>query len=114
VRFSGRALHLRTLAIVLPLIVIGCTNQSGARSGLFSATAPVIAILQNDLFVGEAEGYLDRTGKIDVASVLDTSVRCVGQFQYQGTKTGVGSMQCNDGNAAQFSFNALSTLSGYG
>ncbi|MGZ5094957.1 MAG: hypothetical protein ACXWCY_31135 [Burkholderiales bacterium] len=82
--------------------------------GLTSATAPVVAILHDDLFIGEAEGYLDRTGKIDVHSAIDQTIRCVGRFAYTGSKTGTGTMQCNDGNEARFSFNALSMLSGYG
>lgn len=92
----------------------GCANQSGARMGLFSATSPVIAILADDLFVGEAEGYADKTGSITVTSALNPGVRCVGRFAYQGMRSGTGQMQCNDGHDAQFSFNGLSMLSGYG
>jgi len=82
--------------------------------GLFSATAPVIAILHDDLFTGTAEGYLDRTGTIDVVSKVNPDIRCIGEFQYTGSKTGKGDMRCNDGSEANFSFNALSALSGYG
>lgn len=82
--------------------------------GVFAATAPVIAILNDDLFVGEAEGYMDRTGIINVTSAVNPGLRCVGRFEYLGMRNGAGTMQCNDGNEAQFSFNALSLLSGYG
>lgn len=95
-------------------MLAGCVNQSGARMGLFSATAPVIAILQDDLFTGEAVGYLDQTGTINVRSSVDPNVRCIGRFEYLGISSGAGTMQCNDGVTAKFSFNALSSLSGYG
>jgi hypothetical protein len=82
--------------------------------GLTSATAPVLAILADDLFTGEAVGYLDRTGKIEVTSSVSPTLRCVGEFRYTGSSVGRGTMQCNDGNNAQFQFNSLSALSGYG
>lgn len=82
--------------------------------GLFTATAPVLAILHDDLFVGEAVGYMDRTGTIDLHSVVDTNLKCVGRFEYTGARTGVANVQCNDGADARLSFNALGPLSGYG
>lgn len=107
--------HIAAASILAAALVLsGCANQSGAYVGASSVVAPVIAILQDDLFVGEAHGYFDRTGKLDLRSALDDSVRCVGQFAYTGAHTGAGSIRCNDGSEAQFSFNALTTLSGYG
>ena len=82
--------------------------------GLTSATAPVLAVLSDDLFTGEAVGYMDRTGTIDIASVVDPSRKCVGQFRYTGAKTGVATGRCNDGAEAELSFNGLTMLSGYG
>lgn len=73
-----------------------------------------LAILQDDLFVGEAICYMDRTGAIDIKSAINDDLRCVGQFRYTGSKIGVASVQCNDGNVAELSFNALSMLSGFG
>jgi len=106
----------RPTALVAAVLVLvsGCANESGARMGLFSATAPVLAILADDLFTGEAVGYLDRTGTIDIQSVLDRNLKCVGQFRYTGSKVGVATVRCSDGAVAELSFNALSTLSGYG
>lgn len=106
----GTVRIMTTAAIVL----CGCANQSGARMGVFSVTAPVIAILVDDLFLGEAEGYMDRTGKITIKSKLNPDVQCIGQFAYTGSAIGSGRMQCNDGAAATFEFQSLSTMSGYG
>lgn len=57
---------------------------------------------------------MDRTGTIDIASVVDPNLKCVGQFRYTGSKTGVATVRCNDGGVVELSFNELSLLSGYG
>lgn len=107
---------MKKLILIAGLLfaVTGCVNKSGASMGLFSATAPVIAILQDDLFLGTAVGYMDRTGTIDITSQVNPTLKCIGNFRYTGSKIGVGRMTCNDGNIAEFQFNGLSTLSGYG
>lgn len=96
------------------LTATGCANESGARIGLFSVQAPVIAVLEDDLFTGTAVGYRDRTGTIELTSVLDPGVRCVGQFRYTGANGGFASVQCTDGLSASLTFNSTSALSGYG
>lgn len=106
---KSSALILATL-----LILSGCANASGARMGLFSAKAPVYAILFEDFFVGTAVGYVNRTGTIDIQSAVNESIRCVGEFRYSGAKTGTGTLTCNDGTNAELQFNSLSSISGYG
>ena len=110
---SKMKLQIVSVAFIT-LSVVGCANESGARMGLTSATSPVLAILSDDLFTGEAVGYMDRTGTIDITSVVDPSLKCVGQFHYTGSNTGVATVRCNDGAIADLSFNALGMLSGYG
>lgn len=108
---------MKTIAsatLVLGCLLSGCANESGARMGLFSATAPVIAVLADDLFTGEAVGYVDRTGTITATSVKNPDIKCIGSFRYTGSKTGTASMRCNDGAEAELTFHGLSTLSGYG
>ena len=102
------------LLLIILASLAGCANASGARMGLFSAKAPVYAILSEDFFVGTAVGYVNRTGTIEIQSVVNDSVRCVGEFRYTGAKTGAGSLTCNDGTNAELQFNSLSTISGYG
>jgi len=110
-----RMFCLALLACVTLLTMQGCApNAAGARYGFFSATAPVIAILQDDMLTGEAVGYMDRTGTIKMTSVLDASLSCIGQFRYTGAKTGTGSVICNDGSSGDFQFHGLTRLSGYG
>jgi hypothetical protein len=102
------------LSALASLAMGGCATAGGGHMGLFTASAPVIAIMYDDLFVGEAIGHIDHTGTIDMHSALDAGKRCVGEFRYTGSNSGVASLQCNDGAAARISFNALSMLSGYG
>lgn len=95
------------------LSVVSVSLLSGCASLMF-ASAPVIAILKDDLFTGTAMGYADKTGTIEVASVLDPSIRCVGKFAYVATKMGGGDLRCNDGSEGTFQFNGLTMFSGYG
>src|SRR5258705_11318959 len=92
---------VRGMAIAaLSLTVAGCANESGASVGLFSATAPVIAMLHHDLFSGTATGYMNGTGTIKVVSNVNEFLRCTGSFRYTGVKVGTGHVTCNDGTAA--------------
>ena len=76
------------IALAAMVMISGCANQAGSRMGLFSATAPVIAILADDLFVGETEGYADRSGKITVQSRLNPDIKCIGEFAYTSSASG--------------------------
>lgn len=84
------------------------------RMGLFSVSLPVIAILNDELFVGEAVGYLDRTGTIELRSVRDDRDKCAGRFRFTGLRVGVADVRCDDGVEATLTFNALGLFSGYG
>lgn len=95
------------------LSAVSISLLSGCAS-LMSTSAPVIAIVKDDLFTGTALGYPDKTGKIELASVLDPSIRCVGNFAYVDTKMGDGDIRCNDGSVGTFQFNGLTMFSGYG
>lgn len=106
--------EVAAVAVACVCLLSGCANESGARMGLTSATAPVIAILRDDLFTGTAVGYLDMTGTIDVVSSLDPSLKCIGSFRYTGSNVGRGELRCNDGVGGTFQFNGLTALSGYG
>lgn len=108
-------MKLITSAMILVIASLGgCANESGARMGLFSATAPVIAVLADDLFLGEAVGYMDRTGTIQIKSQVNEDIRCIGEFRYTGAKTGIARVRCTDGAEATLDFTGLSALSGYG
>lgn len=113
---TGRGNWVRALVLgfaVAPFLPADARAQE-MRWGFFSVTLAVIAILDDDLYVGEAVGYLDRTGTIDLRSVRDPAKRCAGRFRYTSGKTGIADMRCDDGAEATMSFNALDTFSGYG
>ena len=106
---------LAIVAVAAPSwFLVGCTTAAGSHMGLFTASAPVVAIMYDDLFVGQAVGYMDGTGTLDLHSALDPQKRCVGESRYTGSKTGIAHLRCNDGAEASASFNALGALSGYG
>lgn len=92
-----------TLLVIATAALTGC-----------SASAPLIAVMKDDLFTGKATGYPDRTGTIEMASTSDGSVKCMGSFAYTGERSGSGTVTCNDGVVTQFQFTALSMMKGYG
>lgn len=74
------------------LVLAGCSNQSGAKFEWFSGKAPVIAIVHDELFVGEAEASLLGRGTIQMQSRQDTALRCAGEFQYLTIPFGAGEL----------------------
>jgi len=101
------------LGAALALDLSGRASAEALRAGFLSVTLPVIAILDDELFVGEAIGYIDRTGTIELRSALDPRSKCAGTFHYTGLATGVAEMHCDDGLKAALSFRSLGPFSGY-
>ncbi len=103
---------------ILIMVFAACIGLAGpvtqAGAGLFSATGVVIAILADDLFVGEAEGHLSGAGTLAIHSQKDPDLTCIGQFTSSAALGGSGQMHCSDGTAATFHFQRLSVLRGYG
>lgn len=74
----------------------------------------VIAILADDLFVGEAEGHLDGAGTLTIRSQRNPAVSCLGQFTSSAALGGSGQMHCSDGATATFHFQRLGMFRGHG
>jgi len=100
------------------MVVAACIGLTGsatmADAGLFSATRGVIAILADDLFVGEAEGHLSGAGTLAIRSQRNPAVSCLGEFTSSAVLGGSGRMHCSDGATATFQFQRLSVFRGYG
>jgi hypothetical protein len=94
-------------------IGIAASASLGA-TGLFSATGRVIAVMADELFVGEAEGHLDGSGMLAIRSQKNAAVSCRGQFTSSATLGGAGQLQCSDGATATFIFQRLDLWSGHG
>ena len=95
--------------------IIGLTGSMAvAGAGLFSATGMVIAILANELFVGEAEGHLSGAGTLAIKSQKNPAISCLGQFTSSAALGGSGQMHCSDGATATFNFQRLSVFRGHG
>ena len=99
-------------------VVVACLGLAGSETlvhaGLVSATGPVIAILADDLFVGEAEGHLSGAGTLAIHSQKNPDLTCRGQFTSSAALGGLGQMHCSDGATATFHFQRLSLRRGYG
>jgi hypothetical protein len=114
---SGAAEWILRILVAGLVLAVGSgpeANAEEAHRGLFTVTLPVIAILNDNLYTGEAVAHIDRTGAIALRSAANPKDRCVGSFRFTSLKTGLADMRCDDGAEAQLSFNALSAFSGYG
>jgi len=85
-----------------------------AAADLFSKTGPVIAIMANDLFLGEAEGHLSGAGTIAIHSQLNPHITCEGQFTSSAELGGSGQMRCSNGATGTYHFKRLSLQKGFG
>lgn len=98
--------------------IAGCLGLAGVaapgHAGVFSATRPVIAILDGELFVGEAEGYLNGAGTIAIHSQKNPALTCRGDFTSSAELGGSGTLRCSDGGSASFRFKRLSVYRGHG
>jgi len=99
---------------VLAACVAVVVPTSASASGLFSATGMVIAILADELFLGEAEGHLDGAGTLAIHSQKTPGLTCVGQFTSSAEFGGKGQLHCSDGSSATFHFERLSIWNGHG
>jgi hypothetical protein len=102
---------------ILSTVLAACIGLSGsitpAGAELFTRTAPVIAILADDLFIGKAEGHLNGAGTLAIRSQKDPDLTCVGRF-VTSDLGGSGQMHCSDGATATFDFRRLSLFRGHG
>jgi hypothetical protein len=85
-----------------------------AAEELFSKTGPVIAIMANDLFLGEAVGHLSGAGTIAIHSQRNPGVTCLGKFTSSAELGGLGQMRCSNGATGTYHFKRLTMEKGYG
>jgi hypothetical protein len=104
---------MRNVAIAALAACIGL-GVPAAAAGLFSAKGVVIAIVADDLFVGEAEGHLNGAGTLTIKSQKNPAVHCFGQFTSSAALGGSGQMHCSDGVTATFHFQRLDMFRGHG
>ena len=98
--------------------VAACVALAGsagaARAALFSKTGPVIAIMGNELFLGEAEGRLSGAGTMAIRSQRNPDITCLGQFTSSAELGGSGQMQCSNGTKGSYRFKRLTLEKGHG
>ena len=106
---------MRKMWIMVLGACIGLASSATVLGGgLLSATGPVIAIVGDDLFVGEAEGHLSGAGTLAIHSQKDPALRCLGQFTSSAELGGSGQMRCSDGSTGTFHFQRLTMFCGHG
>jgi phospholipid transport system substrate-binding protein len=105
---------MRKVLVTLLATLAGIAVAGPAGAALFSSKGPVIAILADELFLGEATGDLDGSGTILIHSRAAPELTCRGQFTSSAELGGAGSMQCSDGASATFRFQRLSLVRGHG
>src|ERR1700741_4554988 len=106
---------MRKIVITVLAACIGLASPATvARADLFSATRTVIAILADNLFVGEAEGHLSGAGTLAIHSQKDPRLSCIGDFTSSPALGGSGQLNCSDGTRATFHFKRLTIFRGYG
>ena len=94
---------------------IGLAGRANrAAADLFSKTGPVIAIMADDLFLGEAEGHFSGAGTIAIHSQTNPDVICRGPFTSSAKLGGSGQMQCTNGATGTYHFKRLSLVKRYG
>jgi hypothetical protein len=106
----------RLFSIGLAALSVGLAGVASpaVAGGLFSATGAVIAIVADELYVGEAEGHLGGAGTLAIHSQKNPALTCIGDFTSSAAQGGAGQLQCSDGNTATFRFTRLTVYRGYG
>lgn len=99
-------------------VVAACIGFAGvptlASAGLFSATGKIIAVLSDDLFLGEAEGHINGSGTLAIRSQKNPDLTCRGEFTSSAERGGTGNLVCSDGTTATFQFQRLTVYRGHG
>jgi|SRR5208283_2714462 len=107
--------RVRILVIAVLVMCLGLAGAVTSASGeLLSAKGKVIAILADDLFLGEAEGHLSGAGTLAIHSQQNPALTCLGEFTSSAELGGLGRLHCSDGTTATFHFQRLTMFCGYG
>lgn len=105
----------RTFAI---LAIAGgiCTAGPGTAGAaeLLSATRPVIAIMDGELYLGRATGHLDGAGTVAIHAQKNPALTCLGDFTSSAVLGGKGTLRCSDGTNVPFRFQRQGPFRGYG
>lgn len=108
-------MDLSKTAIVALTGCLALASSVGApRAGLLSRTGDVIAIMAEELFVGQAEGHFGGAGTLAIHAQQNPALTCTGEFTSSKELGGKGQLRCSDGAGATFRFDRLSMTRGHG
>lgn len=106
---------MRKMSILgLAMFLGAAVWASPADAGLFSDTGPVIAIMGDELFLGEAEGHLSGSGTMEIRSRRNPDLTCLGEFTSSAELGGSGQLRCSNGATGTFRFKRLTLRKGFG
>ena len=108
-----RTRSLQARSLVLCIALAGWTGGA-ADAWALSSTGPVIAILGDELLVGEVTAHLAGWGTIALRSPANPGLTCVGEFSATEALGDAGQLRCSDGASATFEFQRLSLRRGHG
>jgi hypothetical protein len=95
--------------------VLGAAGWAGAVDAwALSSTGPVIAIMGEELFLGEATGHLDGSGTMTIGSQRNPGLTCRGEFTSSAKLGGRGRLRCSNGATGTYRFKRLTLRKGYG
>jgi hypothetical protein len=104
----------KLITVLAACVALACSAPLAGAAGPFSAKGAIIAVVADDLFVGEAEGHLNGAGTVVIHSQKNPALSCLGQFTSSAALGGSGQLQCSDGSTATFQFKRLTVYRGYG
>ena len=93
---------------------LGLGSSPWVHAAPLSATGPVVAVLADELFVGEAEGRLNGSGTFSIRSQANPTLTCLGRFTSSATLGGSGQIHCNDGATGTIRFTRVTAFKGHG
>jgi hypothetical protein len=104
----------RTSIMVLGASLVAAAGALPVEAWVLSSTGPVIAIMGDELFLGEARGYLDGSGTMEIRPQRNSEPTCVGEFTSTAELGGSGQLRCSNGATGTFRFKRLTLRKGFG
>ncbi len=100
--------------MVLGASLVAAAGALPVEAWVLSSTGPVIAIMGDELFLGEARGYLDGSGTMEIRPQRNSEPTCVGEFTSTAELGGSGQLRCSNGATGTFRFKRLTLRKGFG
>lgn len=106
--------YFKCAAIVtMALALSSCAMVNDMSKRVFATPANAIAIVGDQVLVGEVVLGVDRTGAVTLSTENGSPSSCVGSMRYTSTMAGAIDLRCSDGSTAELQFSMLGNSRGY-